>query len=1473
MKRLKHAVTWLIWSLIAFVVLFQVIMNAPAAQAWIAGKIAHAVSQKLNTEVHIGSVNIGGINRVIVDEVLIKDQSMNDMLKVGRLSVRMELLPLLDGRIVVSSAQLFNAHASLHRQDSLSQTNFQFVIDSLSSRDTTNNSALDLAINSLIVRNTSISYHQADVAKTPGRFNPAHLELSEISSHVILRHLTSNSLSVQLKRLAFKEQSGMTVNRMGFEIDWEQNKLNIPHLFLQLPKSDLVIDDVTATVCPAQLKDSLRFEGTLTETNITPSDLTFLLPELTDLKSVIKIKGRINGSAKHLGIERFSIQSSDGSISTDLAGWIHDTKKHPAWNLRLNRLAVSHGLLGFLGKLRDDFPLILSRLGDIEVKGEANGESNGHMDLVAAFNSELGQADLSGTYTIGQTFSGHIKTDAFELGSLLDNELLGGLSADVDVTGNSKTVHVAGSVSRLHFKGYDYQDILVDGNYDVNEGIAGRLSIDDPHLQAHIEGEIHPEKNSRINLTGNIARFYPKALGLSDNWGNASFSTNIEADISATTLSEATGSIDIEDFVMHNDTMNYRIDHLHVKSEKNGDFRFLKVSGDMGEAELHGKFEWATLPHSLYRCISSRLPSIPNLPTHHQPTDNDFEVDVHLTDTEWMKQLLGIDVTLQRPTVFRAMMNDRTGQAFIHGYLPQFSYKDHFFRDGRIDLTTPGDSILCQVHCTRYDGSRQNMIFDVYAQAAQDDLFTKLTWDNSRRDEACNHGELRTITNVYSNGSGSSEAHVRVLPSTIMMGSSEWEIEPGDIFYNKEQLLVDHFGVTHDAQHIIVEGIASDRLRDTLSIDLNQVEVAYVLDLVNFTAVSFAGKATGKAYVTHALSAPDAWADLIVEQFKFEGGKMGTLNAQAHWNKDDQQIDINAIARDGADANTYISGYVSPTHERIDLLIQGRGTHIDFLHSFTNSFLNNVSGHAYGDVRLIGPLGEMDLLGTLVVDAQATVTTLGTTYQLHGDTVRFVHDDILIDGATIHDKHGNSGTLRGGIHHKNLTQLTFDLDVATDRLLAYDMSPDDPAADPLFHGTVFAATSVDLHGRPGEIQINCNATPLEGTVFTYNAANPDAINDQRFINWHDHSLRLAADSQSSSSDVAQTTREDNPSDLRINFIINTQPEATIKLLMDTKTGDYITLGGNGVIQATYYNKGAFQMFGTYTVSRGTYGITIQNIIKKNFTFQPGGTIVFGGPPLDAALNLQALYTVNGVSLSDLNIGSSFTGNTVRVNCLMNILGQASAPRVEFDLDMPTVNSEEKQMIRSVIANEQEMNQQVLYLLGIGRFYTQGINNAETQQQYDQTQLAMQSFLSGTLSTQINEVLSQVLKSANWNFGANISTGNEGWHNAEYEGLVSGRMLNNRLLINGQFGYRDNATQASPSFIGDFDIRYLLHPNGNLALKVYNQTNDRYFTHSSLNTQGLGLIMKKDFNNLHDLFSHRRKRTGQETMVTTTIPNK
>ena len=442
--------------------------------------------------------------------------------------------------------------------------------------------------------------------------------------------------------------------------------------------------------------------------------------------------------------------------------------------------------------------------------------------------------------------------------------------------------------------------------------------------------------------------------------------------------------------------------------------------------------------------------------------------------------------------------------------------------------------------------------------------------------------------------------------------------------------------------------------------------------------------------------------------------------------------------------------------------------------------------------------------------------------------------------------------MTGSVYHQHLTNLSYDLGIKAKNLLAYDTHS---FGENTFYGTAYVTGDCKIKGRSGEVTIDINAVPEKNSILVYNVADQTAIGSSDFISWKNHDV--------ANNDSIDNDEDDNKVDIstniRLNFLINCNPNATLKLLMDEKTGDYITLNGDGVLRATYFNKGTFDIYGNYIVDHGVYKLTIQNIIKKDFLFQKGGTISFGGDPYNASLNLKALYILNSVSLADLNIGHSFSNNNVRVNCLMNITGTPNAPKVDFDLDMPNMSNDVKQMVYSLLNAEEEKNQQVLYLLAVGRFMAQNSNNASQGDapQYSQTSLAMQSFLSGTISQQLNSVLNNVINSNNWNFGANISTGTEGFNNAEYEGLLSGSMLNNRLLFNGQFGYRDNPN-ATTSFIGDFDLKYLLFPNGNLAINVYNKTNDRYFTRNSLNTQGVGVVMKKDFTKFSDLFFWRKK---------------
>ena len=162
MKLLKRFVSWTIWGIIGLNLMLMGVSHLPAAQRRIGSIVAHAVEEKLGTRVSLGRVDLGFLNRVIIDDLLIYDQQKKEMVRVARLSAKIDIAPLIEGKISISSAQLFGARFSLYRQHAETKPNFQFVLDSLASKDTTSHTPLYLRINSLIIRHTYVSYDEND---------------------------------------------------------------------------------------------------------------------------------------------------------------------------------------------------------------------------------------------------------------------------------------------------------------------------------------------------------------------------------------------------------------------------------------------------------------------------------------------------------------------------------------------------------------------------------------------------------------------------------------------------------------------------------------------------------------------------------------------------------------------------------------------------------------------------------------------------------------------------------------------------------------------------------------------------------------------------------------------------------------------------------------------------------------------------------------------------------------------------------------------------------------------------------------------------------------------------------------------------------------------------------------------------------------------------------------------------------------
>ena len=1460
--RIKRFFNVSIWLVCGFVISLAILTHTPSVQSFIGKKVAEAVGDKLGTRVKIGRVDIGFLNRLIIDNVIIYDKEQVDMLKAGRISAKFDIIDLSRGRITITSAQLFALQARLYKSAPDKQPNFQFVLDSLASKDTETKSTLDLAIKSLVIRNGHVIYDEKYVARTQ-LFTPSHINIDKISTHIMLNKLSNDSLNIYTKKFSCIEQSGLAINDFTFSLVANRSHAALREFMLETPQSKIMIPELDlAYQCDdhGMIPSSLEYQGGLSGI-ITPSDFAPLAALLKDFSRPLSLRAALSGTSSSLKLKSIAIHQGN-DVSLEVRGELHDWKKTPRWSAVISRFTMdAEAVKYFTDALapKIQLPEFVGHIGQTTLHGKFSGQGS---DIAADANltTAIGTVSLKAK-TINHLTSGRIDAKDLNIGIIANQENLGELDGQLDfkalhANGKYELKSVNGNVTKFDYNGYKYQNIALkynaDGQYDH-----GEISIDDPNANVVAYGKKKKAKTPDFSIGAKIRGLNLARLNLTDQFKDATIDADIEADIHGSNFNNALGSVSVSNFNVKGGNRDYHLSQLTINAQRNDNVHELAMNSDFGNVKVTGRYNYATLLQSLTNIVGSKLPTLPGLPKMNHNIDNDFQINAQIVKSDWLNSLLGIPLNLKRPLTLEGSVRDSNRKIEMTLNLPSFDYGKSSYERGYIRLTSPDDVLEAFAHLQQVGKNDGGTYWNIHALAEDNNLHTLLSFENNGKSNFS--GIINTEANFYNNHHGMATANINIQPSTIAIGDSVWHVKPASINYYENHLTVNHLSVEHNKQHIIINGEATPNANDTLTVDLHDVDVSYILNLINFHSVEFAGKATGLAHISSLFGKPDMRGDLWVRDFKFEDGRMGILTANVALNHQKEQLDIDATAFDENDSRTYIHGYVSPQRNYIDLNIKANNTRGEFIESFCGSFMGNTNLRINGNVRVFGDLSEVNLEGNAIADGSIDIKPLNTTYTLEACPVKLVPDEIRLANCNIMDRNGNRGVVNGAIYHKHLTRMTYDIGVTANNLLAYDFKT---YGDQTFFGTVFATGDCRIKGKSGEVVIDAHATPQKGSFIEYNASSPESISNQSFIHWQDRdSLKLAANT--SHNEVEQDTESeiDIASDIHLNLQIDCTPDATLRVLMDKQSGDYIALHGNGSIRATYFNKGDFDMFGTYEVESGVYKLTIQNIIRRDFQFLPGGTIGFGGDPMDAILKLKAQYAVNGVSLSDLNVGKSFTSNNIRVNCLMNITGTPIMPKVDFGLDLPTVSNDAKQMITQLINSEEGMNQQVLYLLAVGRFYSQNnnSNSSLTTQQQSRTSLAMQSILSGTISQQLNTILNTVTKNDNWNFGANISTGDEGWNNAEYEGLLSGRMLNNRLLFNGQFGYRDNAN-ATTSFIGDFDLQYLIYPNGNLAVRVYNQTNDRYFTKNSLNTQGLGIILKRDFNGWRDLLGlHPQKK--------------
>ena len=1437
--------------------------------------VAEELSDLLNTRVTIGRINIGLLNRIIIDDVLLDDQDEQEMLKVTRLSAKFDIMPFFKGKISISSVQLFGFNINLQKKTPDSPPNFKFVLDAFASNDTVKkDNSLDLRINSILIRRGRMAYHVLSEEETPGKFNAKHVQLQNIIANISLKALSKDSINLGIKRLSLDEKvSGFSLKKMSLKLVANSRQTSIDNFAIELPETSLKLDTIHLIYDSLKAFDrfteQVRFSFRTLPSQITLKDISPFLPALSHFKEPISLDMEVKGTVNQLTCSHLEITADNRQfrLKGDVA--LQDLS-HPqdAYVFgTLSELTATTRGVGFLVRnLSHDYngvPPVLERLGNVSFRGEVSGYFT---DIVTygQLHTDLGGVNMDLKLSSDKSkglfaYSGAVKTTDYKLGKLLANEQLGEITFNLDVHGRHVTdrlpvVELKGLIASVDYSRYRYENITLDGEYKQG-GFNGKVALDDPNGSIYLNGDVNV--SSRIptfNFQAIINKLRPHDLNLTSKYPDTEFSLKLRANFTGGSVDEMIGEINVDSLEFMSPEKQYFMNNMNIRASKQNNENQLRLTSEFLTASVEGKFQYHTLPASILNIMRKYVPSLILPPKKPIETHNNFQFDIHIYNTDILSTIFDIPLTVYTHSTLKGYFNDPLQRLRVEGYFPRLQYKNNFIESGMILCENPSDHIRARVRLTNLKKKGAvNLSLD--AQAKDDNISTTLNWGNSAA--VTYSGQLAAVAKFLRTEGEKPllKAMVEVKPTDIILNDTLWQIHPSQVVVDSGKVDVNNFYFSHQDRYVRINGRLSDNPQDSVKVDLKDINMGYVFDIASISDdVNFEGDATGTAYASSVFKKPVMNTRLFVKNFSLNQGRLGDLNVYGAWDNEKRGIYLDASIQDISPSPSRVTGMIYPLKPEsgLDLNIDAHELNLKFLEFYMKSIAQDIKGRGTGKVHFYGKFKGLNLDGAVMTDASMKFDILNTHFAVR-DTIHLAPTGLKFNNMHIADMEGHSGTLNGYLRFQHFKNINYRFEIQANNMLLMNTKE---STDMPFFGTVYATGNALLAGNAIQgLDVNLAMTTNRNTVFTYINGNVASAASTQFIKFVDKTPRRnIQDSIRVNSyfeqmqQKRQADEEEHQTDIRLNILVDATPDATMKIIMDPIAGDYISAKGTGNIRTEFYNKGDVKMFGNYRISQGIYKFSLQEVIRKDFIIKDGSTITFNGAPLDANMDIQASYTVNSASLNDLNpdVSSIAQQTNVRVNCIMNLSGILLRPTIKLGIELPNERDEIQTLVRNYISTEEQMNMQILYLLGIGKFYT------EDAARNNQNSNVMSSVLSSTLSGQLNNALSQVFETNNWNIGTNLSTGDKGWTDMEVEGILSGQLLNNRLLVNGNFGYRDNP-MANTNFIGDFEAEWLINRSGDIRLKAYNETNDRYYTKTNLTTQGVGIMYKKDFNKWSDLF--------------------
>lgn len=1500
--------------LIVTVLIFAVVVAAamyvgvslPSIQSYVRSIGETELSNLLGAEVKIGEVAISPFNRVTLKDVSVVTNPSDTALKINWVGAGINMTKLLTARkIVISYAEIIGLDARIWRDSIGAPLNIQPIIEALKPKDDNKPpTKFDLRINTVVIRKTSLSYDVGHDAPESGRFDPNHIKISSFRADLRIPRLKNDNFEFDLRRIAFKERSGFTLKNLSGDFVITSAGSRINRFLIELPESRIRLNDLGLDyISWENLKDNLyRLPidiSTITGSYITPSDLSSFVPLLTDFSSPANIDLEVSGAVDSLLIHRTNIiNTSDGwwlKVSdSSLAGLFSHTSELSvdvedlSVSIPAREIKIISGILP--SSVSDNLKMMIRNVGDLRVDASFSGSVK-KAEIDAKLQMTPGNIDITGLYDISASdkkeFKSKISMVDYDLGAIfkgqkpaLENFGVVTLMAEGNINVEKRNIRFGSldiDIPLMEYKGYTYNGLSADVNKE-DDRIHATLMLDNPNVKIGAGCEVILTKGlPSVELDVDLRKVNLSSLNLTDKYPDHFLTTLIHCSLSGNDIDNVNAECWVRDLKFvdsKGDGLN--LNKLEIVSLADGYPHRITISSDIVDGALNGSFHWITLPKVLRNMVSTYFPALVS-PVEILNKDNlynNFSFEFKFKSTDPIESLLKLPVKIVSPVTLNGRINQENMDARLNFGAPYLVQKDKVIENTYIDLSL-GKSPLSLIVGTRYPTKQGYLDLCLKNVGYDDRLHSGIEWNVER--ERDYRGEINIVTDFKRQTGSGIEANraplltmLKIISGEAVFNDTIWDISCPMISVEQNRIGIDSLNVRHLPQYLTINGVASPELSDSLTIDLREMNLDYIFETLNIPNVMFGGKASGIFHGSSLLSKmPRLYTpNLHVDNLCYNHSLLGNADIQSYWENNRKAVVINAIIDQPNHCQSKINGNIMPMADSLDFHFEADKIRVGFMKPYMEAFAEDVDGYASGKARLWGSFKLIDMVGDIYAqDVSLKLGFTGCTYWAT-DSVHLTPGRINLEGVKLRDINNHTAILNGWVTHKCFKEPNFYFNVTdADQLLVYDMKKD---IEYPWWGTVYGNGGATIVSSPEDIKIDVHMSTAPRTSFFFEISDRESANDYNFITFRDRNQAkkdsiLAADPTPAIirqlKDRQRNSIQDGSSTPYVmNFSIDVNPLALMTLIMDPDGGDNIKARGSGHMDF-YYNSGKDDMTltGVYTLDEGSYNFTFQDIIIKDFTIQKGSKISFTGDPYNANLDIHAAYDLTA-NLSDLDESflqeKEINNPNVRVRAMLDVSGNMQRPDFSFDILLPGLTDAIQNKLRSIINTEDMMNREIFYLVALNRFYTPEYMNASKGNE-------LVSLASSTLSSQLGNMLGQL--SDKFSIAPNVRSDRGDFSDVEVDVALSSQLLNNRLILNGNFGYRDKALNTN-SFVGDFDVEYILNKSGNLRLKAYNRYNDQnYYMRNALTTQGVGVVIRRDFDSMlsflrpiRNWFTHGKK---------------